>query len=83
MNDDLSPYESLWRAALRVYIDDALTYARMAKAGQKITQKQQDLYEAYRDLTGCGRMLERICNYTGHDPEYLRGLFKKALKAKI
>ena len=68
------PYLSLWQAALKQYLDDAMQYHRN---GQRRKNPDPDQLEAYRDLTKGGLMLDRICDKTGHDPEYLRDLFNR------
>lgn len=81
MSEQHNPYERLWNAALACYLDDAMMFYRFTKAGRKLPSTRHGLEEAYNDLTGCGRILQRLCDKTGHSPEWLKELFQKHLSA--
>jgi hypothetical protein len=54
----------LWCAALALMLNDALGYWQSTARDTKAEQ-------AFDDLLRCGPMVRHVCEFTGHDPEWI------------
>lgn len=63
---------ALWLAALTLLLTDARDYW---KGGRKLEFEQ-----AFDDVLRVGPMLRRLCNHTGHEPQWVAERFCKSLE---
>ncbi|MGX1199613.1 hypothetical protein [Marinobacter sp. MBR-105] len=70
---DEMPERQLWGAALRLFLDDAMSY----REGIKRKAIAEEMEQAYQDLRHAGPQTRRLCAMTGHDADILAEAFRR------